>query len=118
MAHTPEEIVKRQHEVCALYGAEHCPAGLNSIVGVSRNFDSGELPLHGLRHSLEGESSGWFLWAGEYSSDDDFFQPVHLAHVVEDHPEVTDYLGLPPGWRFLIAGQHVDVWFDRTLLSV
>jgi hypothetical protein len=33
-------------------------------------------------------------------------------------PSVVQYLGLPPGWRFLVAGRRVDVWFDETLLNV
>jgi hypothetical protein len=28
------------------------------------------------------------------------------------------FLGLPPGWRFLIAGEHEDVWEDPSLLNV
>jgi hypothetical protein len=28
------------------------------------------------------------------------------------------YLALPPGWRFLIATNHEDVWFDAALLDV
>ncbi|WP_434048948.1 MULTISPECIES: immunity protein Imm33 domain-containing protein [Sorangium] len=27
------------------------------------------------------------------------------------------FLGLPPGWRFLIADEHEDVWKDPSLLN-
>jgi hypothetical protein len=29
---------------------------------------------------------------------------------------LTKYLGLAPGWRFLIAPGYEDVWFDEILL--
>jgi hypothetical protein len=49
---------------------------------------------------------------------DDFFQPMHIEHVPDECPEALDFLTLPPGWRFLVHGDYVDVWFDKTLLSV
>lgn len=33
-------------------------------------------------------------------------------------PEIKKYLGLPPGWRFLIAPGYEDIWFDEALLSI
>jgi hypothetical protein len=32
-------------------------------------------------------------------------------------PEALPFLGLPPGYRFLVAGEYVDVWYDSTLLE-
>ena len=46
-----------------------------------------------------------------------FFVPLHVVHLDEWCPEVKKYLGLPPGWRFLIAEGHEDVWFDESLLT-
>jgi hypothetical protein len=28
------------------------------------------------------------------------------------------FLGLPPGWRFLVAGDYEDVWEEQSLLDV
>ncbi len=37
---------------------------------------------------------------------------------VRDHfTDVLPYLGLPPGWRFLVAPGYVDVWEDPALLA-
>ena len=33
-------------------------------------------------------------------------------------PEVLEFLGLPPGYRFLLAIDYVDVWYDPSLLNV
>lgn len=41
-----------------------------------------------------------------------------VAHLRDHAPEVLPYLALPPGWRFLIAPGHEDVWFDEQLLNV
>jgi hypothetical protein len=37
-----------------------------------------------------------------------FFKPLHASHLIEKLPEVVRFLGLPPGSRFLLAGEHVD----------
>ena len=58
-------------------------------------------------------------WPGtELSKDDDSFDPLRVEHLQSRMPEVVPYLALPPGWRFLIAPGHEDVWFDETLLRV
>lgn len=57
-------------------------------------------------------------WAGEeLSSDPEFFVPLHVAHLEVWCPEVIPFLGLPPGWRFLIADGYEDVWQDASLLE-
>ncbi len=103
------------------------PAGLNT--GVSRSLlsrgrgrsgwlrrrpSSVSWPVYGIRHDVEGGTTGWYLWTGEYSEADDFYVPWHTAHLYERWPEVVPYLALPPGWRFVIAPGYEDVWFDRT----
>ncbi|HYS71853.1 MAG TPA: hypothetical protein VEM95_05475 [Thermoplasmata archaeon] len=44
--------------------------------------------------------------------------PVHVEHLDDWRPEVLPFLGLPPGWRFLLAKDYADVWEDRSLLDV
>ena len=76
-------------------------------------------PINGLRHPPEGDTTGWYIWAGEnLSADADFFVPLCVVHLDEWCPEAIPYLGLPPGWRFLIADGHEDVWFDPSLLDI
>jgi hypothetical protein len=106
-----------QIAVCRRYGATFQAADAAMIAGMSRNLRSGDLPIHGLRHLAEANTSGWFLWAGEYSEADDFFEPVHIGHLSEFCPTVLCYLGLSPGWRFLLAENYADVWFDVKLLG-
>jgi hypothetical protein len=88
-------------------------------VGVSRNVRSGAQPLNGLRHPPQGDTTGWYIWAGtEFSKDPTFFAPLHVKHLEEWNSEIIKFLGLPPGWRFLKAGDYEDVWFDASLLTV
>ena len=108
-----------QRETCRKFGAEYCPAPLEFKIGIAENVRDGLLPINGLRHPPEGNTTGWYIWAGEELSDaPDFFKPLHVEHLDEWCPLVKKYLGLAPGWRFLIAGEYEDVWFDATLLKV
>ena len=66
-----------------------------------------------------GETNGWYIWNGErFSTADDFFVPMHTGHVCGKYPEIVKLLGLPPGYRFLLAGDYLDVWFDSSLLEI
>ncbi|WP_455710522.1 immunity protein Imm33 domain-containing protein [Rhizobium brockwellii] len=56
----------------------------------------GDLPLNGLRHPPEAGTNGWFIWGGEYSTDPEFFKPIHVSHLKETCPAVTPHLALPP----------------------
>jgi len=106
-----------QRQVCSRFNAEFIDSSEASVTGVSDNVGSDALPINGMRVPLSGNSNGWFIWQGEVlSNSDDFFRPLHTAHLDELCPVVVKYLGLPPGWRFLIAGDHEDVWFDPSLL--
>ena len=88
------------------------------MVGAARNLGTGRFPLNGLRHPPTPTSSGWYLWAGtELSDAPDFFDPLHGVHLTERCPDILPYLALPPGWRFLFAPGHEDVWFDPLLLE-
>jgi len=78
-----------------------------------------KLPINGLRHPPQGDTNGWYIWCGEeLSSDPDFFSPIHTKHLAKYCPEILEYLGLPPGSRFLKAGEYLDIWYDATLLDV
>ena len=77
----------------------------------------GLLPINGLRHPAASGTTGWYLWCGETLSDaPDFFQPVHTLHIYEQYPEISELLGLPPGYRFLKSTEYLDIWFDANLL--
>lgn len=112
MTGVPED----QARICEKYGVSPVPAPPDLKVGLGRNVRNG-MPVNGLRHPPEAGTTGWFIWAGgEPSPEDDFFEPVHVAHLAKVCPEVLPYLSLPPGWRFQVAPGHEDVWRDDSLL--
>lgn len=112
-------IEELQREICHKYEAEYLPAPSSLKAGVSINVREGVLPINGLRHPPEADTTGWYIWAGEDIPDDpDFFKPLHVEHLDYICPQIKKYLGLAPGWRFLIAENYEDVWFDESLLKV
>ena len=110
---------ERQRAVCDRHSVAFAPPAAGSMLGYALAAKNDSGPLNGLRHRPEGGTSGWYVWRGEtLSAADDFFQPIHVEHLVEEDPQVLDFLALPPGWRFLVDGDRVDVWFDATLLAI
>jgi hypothetical protein len=113
-----DPIEAEQIALCEYYSASFTPAPLNSIVGFAVETED-KLPINGLRHPPLGDTNGWYIWGGkELSKDPGFFSALHTQHLIRRKPEVIKYLGLPPGYRFLIAGDYVDVWFDPNLLDI
>lgn len=118
MSEIQRQIVEIQKAFCLRHNAEYVPSDPESKLGFALST-KGKMPFNGLRHPMVGETCGWYLWFGEdFSNESNFFIPIHARHVYEDHPEVTKLLGLPPGYRFLMAGDHLDVWHDASLLNV
>jgi hypothetical protein len=112
-------VMESQRATCLRYRVDFFPSPFNLKVGISRAVGSGQLPLNGLRHSPEGDTTGWYLWSGEYlDTDPDFFQPMHVEHLLSRCPEILPYLALPPGYRFLVAPDYEDVWEDPSLLEI
>ena len=110
------DVIEVQQAKCAKHAAPFLACEPGTKVGIARNVRDGLVPLNGMRTAAEGGTNGWYIWAGETLSEDpDFFVPLHVEHLADWCPEVIPYLGLSPGWRFLIAPDHEDVWFDPNL---
>ncbi|MBC3810700.1 immunity protein Imm33 domain-containing protein [Undibacterium aquatile] len=102
--------------VCQRFGAGHMPPEENEKVGIALG-SLGKLPLNALRINPENGASGWYIYGGESSDGPDFYQPLHIAHLVDRCPKIVPYLALPPGWRVLLAPEYEDVWFDSVLID-
>lgn len=114
--YSPAEIEAIQRDVCVRVNAEYQASPPELKVGIAiETLDL--LPLNGLRHPPADGTTGWFIWGGErFSTDPQFFVPLHVAQLSEQCPDALPYLGLAPGWRFLIAPEYENVWFDASLL--
>lgn len=109
--------IERQRTICKKYGSEWKPINKKLLVGCSKNLD--EEPINGLRHPKEGNTTGWYIWSGEYSEKDDFFKPICAEHLLQRKPEIIKYLGLEIGFRFLVDKEgYEDVWFDEEIAKL
>lgn len=104
--------------VCEQWGASYLAVDTHENLGVSRNIRGAAFPLNGMRHYPTKGTTGWYIWAGDFSPDDDFFEPLHVEHIADWRPEIEKFLGLSPGWRFLITPDYEDIWFDPAILIV
>jgi hypothetical protein len=112
-------VMAQQRELCKTHGVPWHEARWGLKVGIALNVKTNLLPINGLRHPPAGDTTGWYIWAGEEPSHDpDFFQPLHVQHLEEWCPLALKFLGLPPGWRFLTDGSHEEIWFDAALLAM
>lgn len=111
------ELDEAQRTLAARFNTVAIPLNPEAKVGIAKNVLEGMQPLNALRHAPEGDTSGWYIWSGEELSDAaDFFVPLHVSHLTDWCPQIFPYLGLPPGWRILLAPGYEDVWFDEDLL--
>jgi hypothetical protein len=109
--------ILQQVQLCKRLGVEHVPTDPHQIIGLAD--DSTSVPTNGLRHPIEQNTAGWYIWSGTFSMADSFFKPLHAYHLLTIKPELIKYLGLPAGYRFLIDDKgYEDIWFDDSLLDV
>ncbi|MBO9468367.1 hypothetical protein J7443_24295 [Tropicibacter sp. R15_0] len=107
-----------QQAKCALWNTEYVALDWKLKAGVEISTFSQNWPLNGLRHAEENGTNGWYIWGGEtFPTADDAFAPYHGGHLLTLCPDIVPFLGLPPGFRFLIAPGYEDIWFDQSLLA-
>jgi len=105
-----------QLSVCQRFSAEAMAPDPAEKLGIAISTLQ-KLPLTAVRHQAVNGTCGWYIWGGEYSSDPDFYQPLHASHVLRYCPQILPYLALPPGWAVVLAPDYEDVWFDENRLA-
>jgi hypothetical protein len=106
-----------QSDTCKQFGSLFQPPAEDDRLGIALSTLS-QLPINAIRYSPEHGTCGWYIWGGELSDDPEFFQSLHVHHLVEHAPNLVPYLALAPGWRVLLAPAQTDVWYDPTLIAV
>lgn len=102
--------------VCKKYGAIPFHPSQDEVLLVAMDTLN-QLPLNAVRTNPESGCCGWYVWGGaEAEVDCGEFSRMHLSYVPRYLSELDDYLSLPPGFRILMAGSHVDVSYDNSLL--
>ena len=110
-----EAVSPEQRAVCDRFRVEPIPAAVDLKVGIAPNVKEGVRPVNAIRHLNVGDTTGWYIWGGDSDlrrRGDDFFVPLHVAHLREWCPEIEPYLALPPGWGVIVEDGYEDVWFD------
>ena len=110
-------ITLEQKEVCVKHDSECYGIDFSLKVGVAINTLE-QVPIHALRHQEEGDTTGWYIWGGEYSDVDNFYQPLCAEHLQKYCPKIVKYLALGPGYRLIIDNEgYEDVWFDPEIIA-
>jgi hypothetical protein len=104
-----------QRAICQRFSAEVVAPSPAENLGIALSTLD-RLPLNAVRHLAVRGSCGWYIWGGEYSTNREFFQPLHVSHLAERCPQIQPYLALAPGWSVVLAPAYEDVWFDQRLL--
>ena len=114
------KIKRQQIDICKKYKTSFLQIEYFHKVGISKEINRQRYPINGRRHPPIADTTGWYIWFGNEppTEDEDYFVPLHVDHLLELCPEVLPYLGLSPGWRFLLAPDYEDVWFDKNLLDI
>lgn len=113
------KYIDEQKAICNKLAVDFVHANPELRIGIADNINTDKLPLHGLRHPQDNGTTGWFIWAGDYSESEDFFKPHCVKHLDQIKPQIIKYLGLPPGHRFLCDNKgYEDIWFDQNLLEI
>ena len=104
-------------DISQKFNVKAIPCKNNEKLGIALDT-LGKFPINGLRHKPENGTCGWYIWCGEtMSKDPSFFKSLHVSHINDYLPQIEQYLSLPPGYRFLLASNHEDVWYDSTLIG-
>ena len=106
--------INRLKKICEIYQSKWNPINKKLMIGIGSDLNTD--PIHGLRHPKEKGTTGWYIWTGEYSESNDFFEPICAEHLLQIRPDLIKYFGLDIGYRFLIdKNGYEDVWFDEKL---
>jgi len=101
---------RSQHETCAKAGAEFCPPRPDLLAVVSDGVFEGD-PVEGVRYPSPPHMSGWWFTTNRYNGDIKTLRCEHLYHLTAKRFELSSYLALPFGYRFVTASN--EVWFDE-----
>ena len=110
-------ILEQQIEICQKYNVQALVPELNEKLGIALSTLDKQ-PINGVRHKIENGTCGWYIWCGdELSEDKDFFKPLHVNHINNYLPIIEKYLALPVGYRFIVASDYEDIWYDESIKS-
>ena len=110
-------IELNQKECCNQYGAQFQAVEQTQLVTISKGIYEGVTPVEGVRYPSPEHMSGWWLTTDEYDGNIESLITVHYQHIIENRPELAQYMALPFGYRFNLGGESEHVWFDQEVAN-
>jgi len=118
MTHDRDAHSDAQRKVCERHGSPVIYPDEHMKIGVALQT-KGRQPIRGRRYKPENGTEGWYIYAGDDTSEDpDFYKPVHIVHLHEIWPELIPYLALAPGYGFVIDDEgYEDIWYEPDIVK-
>jgi hypothetical protein len=71
-------VTQEEKAKCQALGSEFWPIELDQKIGISSNDKDGIVPINGLRHLPEPDTTGWYIWAEkEMGTIRDTYRPTY-----------------------------------------
>jgi hypothetical protein len=104
-----------QRQICKKYESKYIEFNPSDRVAIVLQ-SLGQQPIYAVRVALQKQDNvSWFIHCGEYSSADDFYQPLHASHLQQYLHEILPYLALEHGHHVIIDKYgYEDVWMNPT----
>ena len=105
-------LSENQKACCEHYKTDFIPPTQEQLVTISEGVLEGAHEIEGVRYPSPDHMSGWWLTTDLYNGDVGSLKTVHFSHIEEALPQVSQYMALPFGYRFVLGGESEHVWFD------
>lgn len=101
---------KDAKEICEKYNSVYKPLKENAEIALAVST-LGKMPIYASR--LESDENGieWYVYCGEHSNAEDFYEPISVDSLSEDLPIIIPYLSLDTGFNFIVDDKgYEDIW--------
>lgn len=105
---TPNELA--QKAICQKYKSAYKPLKENAEVALALST-IGTMPIYGSRIDSDDNGVEWYIYCGEFSEAENFYEPVAADCLKDELPLVVSLMALEVGYNFIVDDQgYVDVW--------
>ncbi len=99
-----------QSFICASYSLPWNFCDPQKMLTFTPSALSGDRLIEGVRDAEDEHNSGWWIMSDEPPENEGKYEQVAVAQVVHNHPEISQFLGIPVGYSFSFDGQNTYVW--------
>lgn len=104
------EQEKEQKVICKKYNSAYKPLNENAEIALATST-LGQMPIYASRVDADENGVEWYVYCGEFSNAEDFYEPVAIDCLPEDLPAIIPFLALESGFNFIVDDKgYEDVW--------